>query len=54
MPKQPDVQYHLAVALQESGDKDKARSLLEQVVKSGASFDGKQDAEKRLADLHHG
>ena len=43
--------YHLAVALNDAGQKDKAVELLSQLVKSPAEFDDKPAARKLLADL---
>jgi putative PEP-CTERM system TPR-repeat lipoprotein len=51
MPQDMAVQYHLAVALAETGDTARARALLERVVKSDAPFDGKDDAKRRLVAL---
>ena len=47
----PDVRYHLAAALADSGDKDEARSILENLLKSAESFSNKNAAETLLADL---
>jgi len=43
--------YHLAVALNDTGQKDKAVEVLTQLVKSPAEFDDKPAARKLLADL---
>ena len=43
--------YHLAVALNDTGQKDKAVTLLTQLVKSPAEFDDKPAARKLLAGL---
>ena len=40
------IQYHLAVAQAQTGNKAGARATLAAVLKSGASFPGKTDAEK--------
>jgi putative PEP-CTERM system TPR-repeat lipoprotein len=48
------IQYHFAVALQRSGQRDEARSLLQRIVDSKQAFDGKQDAEKLLGELQRG
>ena len=43
--------YHLAVALNDTGQKDKAVELLTKLVNSPAEFDDKPAARKLLADL---
>ncbi|MDR3416976.1 MAG: PEP-CTERM system TPR-repeat protein PrsT, partial [Nevskia sp.] len=43
--------YHLAVALNDTGQKDKAVTLLTQLTKSPAEFDDKPAARKLLAEL---
>jgi putative PEP-CTERM system TPR-repeat lipoprotein len=50
-PANPAVQYHLAVALNDTGHPAEARKLLASVVKSPAKFDDKGAAEKLLATL---
>jgi len=47
----PDVRYHLAAALAESGDKEEARSILEELLESEEFFASKDAAESLLADL---
>jgi len=47
----PAIFYHLAVALNDAGQKDKAVELLNQLVKSPAEFNDKPAARKLLADL---
>jgi cellulose synthase operon protein C len=51
MPRDMSVQYHLAVALDATGDTAHARALLERVVNSNATFDGKDDAKRRLGEI---
>ncbi|HUZ74246.1 MAG TPA: XrtA/PEP-CTERM system TPR-repeat protein PrsT [Stellaceae bacterium] len=51
LPGDMSVQYHLAVALEVTGDTQQARSLLERVIASRDTFDGKDDAERRLGAL---
>ncbi len=46
-----EVQYHLAVALQRSGDAAAARSVLEELLESEADFSSRADAEDLLASL---
>jgi putative PEP-CTERM system TPR-repeat lipoprotein len=50
----PDIQYHLAVALQRSGQTVDAKALLESILGSGAAFPSKPDAEKLLQELTKG
>jgi putative PEP-CTERM system TPR-repeat lipoprotein len=50
-PKNPAVQYHLAVALNDTGQPAAARKLLAPLVSSTAKFDDKGAAEKLLAAL---
>jgi len=50
----PTVQYHLAVALQRVGRTVDARTMLEGLLGSGASFADKPAAEKLLAELKQG
>ena len=47
----PDVRYHLAAALAESGEKNEARSILEALLESEESFASKGEAESLLAEL---
>ena len=54
LPQDAAIQYHLAVALKASGDKDQARVLLEQALKGTAAFDGKDDAQRLLEELQRG
>lgn len=53
-PRNPDIQYHLAVALQRVGRPADARVMLETLLGSGASFTDKADAEKLLQELKRG
>jgi len=50
-PKEPAIQYHLAVAQARSGDRAGARSTLEALQKSGADFPGKAAADKLYQEL---
>jgi cellulose synthase operon protein C len=54
LPKDPEVKYHLAVGLQETGALERARTLLEQAVASKDDFTGKEDAQRRLQELTRG
>jgi Flp pilus assembly protein TadD len=51
IPDQPVVQYHLGSALLKVGDKDGARTALTAAVNSPATFAGKDEARKALAQL---
>jgi len=51
LPANATVQYHLAAALEKSGDDKAARSVLEPILKKDPQFDAKADAEKLLARL---
>jgi len=53
-PRNPDIQYHLAVALQRVGRPADAQAMLETLLGSGVSFTDKSDAEKLLKDLKSG
>ena len=44
LPDVPDVKYHHAVALYESGDKQAAFIVLEELLATDAKFDGRADA----------
>ena len=47
----PDIRYHLAAALADSGQKQEARTILEDLLESAESFTNKAAAESLLADL---
>jgi predicted Zn-dependent protease len=53
-PKNPDIQYHLAVALNRLGRVTDAQTTLETLLGSGATFTDKADAEKLLQQLKRG
>ena len=53
-PRNPDIQYHLAVALHRVGRPADAQSMLENLLASGASFADKAEAEKLLQKLKQG
>jgi putative PEP-CTERM system TPR-repeat lipoprotein len=53
-PRNPDIQYHLAVALQRVGRPTDAQAMLETLLGSGVSFAEKADAEKLLQELKRG
>jgi cellulose synthase operon protein C len=54
LPQNGSIQYHLAVALDATGSKGEARTLLEKVMKSDGSFDDKADAQRLLDALRRG
>ena len=51
LPGQPHVQYHLAVALHDTGQNGEAAKLLEPIVQGPRPFTEKDDARKLLATL---
>jgi predicted Zn-dependent protease len=53
-PGNPNVQYHLAVALQRVGRPADAQAMLETLLGSGVSFADKTEAEKLLQELKRG
>jgi putative PEP-CTERM system TPR-repeat lipoprotein len=53
-PRNPDIQYHLAVALYRVGRAADAQALLEILLDSGVSFTERSEAEKLLHDLKPG
>jgi putative PEP-CTERM system TPR-repeat lipoprotein len=53
-PKNPDIQYHLAVALNRLGRTADAQAMLETLLGSGATFSDKAEAEKLLQQLKRG
>jgi tetratricopeptide (TPR) repeat protein len=53
-PGDPDVQYHLAFALAESGDAEKARRTLAGILASNASFQSRAEAEDLMRRLEAG
>ena len=53
-PRNPDIQYHLAVALHRVGRPGDALSMLESLLESGVSFTDKAEAEKLLQKLKPG
>src|SRR5260370_5354919 len=53
-PGNPDIQYHLAVALHRVGRQADGQGTLQHVIGSGASFSDKAEAEKLLQELKRG
>ncbi len=53
-PGNPDIRYHVAVALGRAGRPADARAVLEKLLESGASFASKADAQKLLDELKRG
>ena len=54
LPDDAVIEYHLAVALKDTGEQGQARELLEHVLKTKTTFDGKDDAQRLLDQLQHG
>jgi putative PEP-CTERM system TPR-repeat lipoprotein len=50
-PGQPVYQYHLAAALAKMGDSDRARGILEAVLRDNGAFPGREEAEELLLQL---
>ena len=50
-PNDAAIQYHLAAALDATGDKSEARTLLEHALASDAAFEGRDDAKALLDRL---
>jgi len=50
-PGEPSIRYHLAVALNQNGQRDEARKLLASLIAERVTFDDKPAAEKLLAEL---
>jgi cellulose synthase operon protein C len=50
----PRIQYHFAVALKDTGQKDQAVKLLQQVVAAQGQFEEKTDAAKLLTEITKG
>ncbi|MDQ3261974.1 MAG: tetratricopeptide repeat protein, partial [Pseudomonadota bacterium] len=50
-PDSPEINYHLAQALEKSGARDKAKSLLERILASGKKFPEESEARALLAQL---
>ena len=53
-PRNPDIQYHLAVAFHHVGRPADAQSMLESLLGSGVSFADKAEAERLLQKLKQG
>ena len=54
LPSDPNVGYHLAYGLAESGDKSQAQPLLEKVLKDHPTFDSRKDAQALQRRLRAG
>jgi Flp pilus assembly protein TadD len=50
-PKNPEIRYHLAAALNMTGRREQAVQILTELVNAPATFDGRPEAEKLLAEL---
>jgi cellulose synthase operon protein C len=53
-PREPDIQYHYAIALARTGAVDEARQRLSQVLKDFPAFTARAEAEKALSELAEG
>jgi thioredoxin-like negative regulator of GroEL len=53
-PRDPDIQYHLAVALHRAGRPADAQAMLETLLGSGVSFTDRAEAQKLLHELKPG
>jgi Flp pilus assembly protein TadD len=53
-PKNPDIQYHLAVALNRVGRAADAQAMLETLLSSGVTFSDRGEAESLLQQLKRG
>ena len=53
-PNNPDIQYHLAVALNRLGRTADAQAMLETLLGSGLTFSDRAEAEKLLQQLKRG
>jgi putative PEP-CTERM system TPR-repeat lipoprotein len=53
-PRNPDIQYHLAVALNQLGRTADAQAMLELLLGSGVTFPDRAEAEKLLQQLKRG
>lgn len=53
-PREPDIQYHYAVALARTGAVAEARQRLSQVLKDFPTFTARAEAEKALSELAEG
>lgn len=51
IPNNPEIQFHLATALVESGDTDKAKAILKRILEENTSFPDREDAAGLLATL---
>jgi thioredoxin-like negative regulator of GroEL len=51
LPQNPDVQYHMAVALSKTNKVQDARAMLQKALASTEDFDSKADAKQLLDKL---
>jgi Tfp pilus assembly protein PilF len=51
LPANPEIQFHLGVASQKSGDLERARQAFSRALMSGAAFPGREEAQRALAAL---
>jgi Flp pilus assembly protein TadD len=50
-PRNPEIRYHLAVALAQTGRRDEAHAELSSLLQEKTTFDGVQDARALLEKL---
>ena len=53
-PREPEIQYHLAVALHRAGRSGDAEKMLDTLLGSGVSFSDRGEAQKLLDQLKRG
>jgi tetratricopeptide (TPR) repeat protein len=50
-PRNPHYRYHLGVVYSATGDRDKAREMLQRALELSSDFNGAEDAKRVLAGL---
>jgi hypothetical protein len=50
-PEIPEIRYHLAAALVQHGNTGRAREILDSILRSGADFSSRGEAEALRSDL---
>lgn len=54
LPDNAEIQYHLAAALEKSGQRDQAKEILQRILTADANFAGMEDARELLDSLSGG